>query len=378
MNSNFYKPFTFDRVVRMLISVIAAGIGIYIIYVLRNVLLPFLIAWLMAYLLNPIVRFFQQKLRIRNRVLAVIVTLLSVTGLFALLITLLVPTVEKEVVQINNLIANYKFSELKITGLPKNVENFIYEHVDFSAITEAFNKENATETAHFVLPALKDFVSGTLSILFGVAVIFVMILYLVFILIDYDKMSDSWIRLIPSKHRPFVSKIGRDVQQNMNTYFRHQALICVIAGCLYAIGFQIIGLPLAIIMGAMIAVLHMVPYLQAVSILPAILLCWLKASQGNDTFWGMIGLTILVYAIIQCIIDGLLVPRIMGKAMGLNPAIILLSLSIWGALLGIIGMIIAIPLTTLILSYYQSFIDSISEDDVKEKKEKPKEIEIGD
>jgi predicted PurR-regulated permease PerM len=72
----------------------------------------------------------------------------------------------------------------------------------------------------------------------------------------------------------------------------------------------------------------------------------------------MLGLVALVYIAVQCIMDLYLVPRIMGKAMGLNPAIILLSLSVWGSLLGIVGMIIAIPMTTLILSYYKEFIAS--------------------
>lgn len=72
----------------------------------------------------------------------------------------------------------------------------------------------------------------------------------------------------------------------------------------------------------------------------------------------MLGLVALIYIIVQCIMDLFLVPRIMGKAMGLNPAIILLSLSVWGSLLGIVGMIIAIPLTTLLLSYYKEFIAS--------------------
>lgn len=91
---------------------------------------------------------------------------------------------------------------------------------------------------------------------------------------------------------------------------------------------------------------------------PAILLCWLGSAQTGDSFWGLLGLTALIYVVVQCIMDLFLVPKIMGKAMGLNPAIILLSLSIWGFLLGVVGMIIAIPLTTLLLSYYKEFIAS--------------------
>lgn len=377
MTTKFDKPFTFDRVVRLLISLIIIVTGIYFVYILRGVLLPFLIAWLVAYLLNPLVQFLQNKVRIRNRVAAVALTLLLVVGSITLAVTALIPTVQKEVLQINDLIATYQFSELQIDGLPTNLQEFIQKNVDFVSLQKALSKENATETAQYIMPALKGIVSGTLSLLFGIAVVFIMILYLIFILIDYDKMNKLWRELIPIRHRPQVMRISRDVEKNMNTYFRHQALICLIVGVLYAIGFQIIGLPMAIMMGALIAVLHMVPYLQAISGIPAVLLCWLKASQTGDSFWTMIGLTVLVYAIIQCILDGVLVPKIMGKAMGLNPAIILLSLSVWGALLGIVGMIIAIPLTTLILSYYQSFIESMADENINIVEES-KDIGIGD
>ena len=178
--------------------------------------------------------------------------------------------------------------------------------------------------------------------------------------------------LIPHRHRAFVSRVTVDVERSMNTYFRHQALICVIVAILFATGFQIIGLPLAIVLGILIGFLHMIPYMHIISIVPATLLCWLKVSQTGESFWALIGLVFLLYLVIQCIIDIILVPRIMGKAMGLNPAIILLSLSIWGSLMGIAGMIIAIPLTTLLLSYYQQFIDA------EEKEEHTLEAEKSD
>lgn len=70
-----------------------------------------------------------------------------------------------------------------------------------------------------------------------------------------------------------------------------------------------------------------------------------------------------VFAAVQIVGDLILTPRIMGKAMGLNPAIILLSLSIWGSLFGFVGMIIALPLTTLLLSYYEQYIIMRNDDE---------------
>ncbi|NDV78386.1 AI-2E family transporter [Dysgonomonas sp. 511] len=355
----FERPFTFDRTIRLLISVLAIGGALYFLYILRNVLLPFLIAWLIAYMLNPLVRFFQRRLKMAHS-LAVIFTLLSVAGILTLLGFILVPIIENEIWQINNLIASYDLSSISRSDgvLHITVTELIAEYVDYKAIQQSLSKDNIIELVQYLSPAVKTLLSNTVSAIFGLAVIFVVILYIIFILLDYDKINELWRFLIPPKYRPVVGRITLDVETSMNKYFRHQAFICLILAGLYAIGFQIIGLPLAILFGIIVGLVHMIPYLQVITFPPAILLCWLHASQTNDSFWVMIGLVALVYVIVQCIMDLFLVPRIMGKAMGLNPAIILLSLSVWGALLGIVGMIIAIPLTTLLLSYYKQFITS--------------------
>jgi predicted PurR-regulated permease PerM len=86
------------------------------------------------------------------------------------------------------------------------------------------------------------------------------------------------------------------------------------------------------------------------------LLSLLKSTETGENFWLIFGLSLLVLCVVQSIQDLFLTPKIMGKAMGLNPAIILLSLSIWGTLLGFVGLIVALPLTTLCLSYYKRFI----------------------
>jgi len=300
--------------------------------------------------------------------LAVVITLLVVAGVITLLVIILKPFIEEEFYHINNLIYNYQFGSLSLdfSGMPIVVQEFISRYIDFNSVKQALSPENATDTIQqYIIPALGGVVSSTISLILGLTIIFIVFLYLVFILIDYDKINELWRTLIPQKYRPLVESIVLDVEVNMNKYFRHQFLICLIISVLYAIGFQIIGLPMAIMFGMFVGLLHMIPYFQVVSFPPALLLCWLKASQTDDSLWAMIGLVALVYLIVQCIMDLVLVPRIMGKAMGLNPAIILLSLSIWGYLMGIVGMIIAIPLTTLLLSYYQSFIASMSDADVE-------------
>lgn len=365
------KPYTFDRTVRLVISVFFFFVAVYLLYILKSVLLPFLVAWLIAYMLNPVVRFYKKRLRLAHS-LAVILTLMSTVGVFFLLFMALSPLIENELWQINALIANYEITNITGDKLTLDVSEIISRYVDYKELRNSLTKDSIVDIIQSLSPALESLFSSTMNLLFGITVVFITLLYLIFILLDYDKINELWRYLIPPKYRPVVNRITLDVESSMNKYFRHQALICVILAVCYAAGFQIIGLPMAIIFGIIVGLLHMIPYFQVISFPPAILLCWLRASQTNDSFWVMIGLTILVYIVVQCIMDLFLVPKIMGKAMGLNPAIILLSLSIWGALLGIVGMIIAIPLTTLLLSYYKEFIASaerMAEENIRIKEE---------
>jgi predicted PurR-regulated permease PerM len=143
----------------------------------------------------------------------------------------------------------------------------------------------------------------------------------------------------------------------MNHYFRGQSLIALCVGILFAIGFSVIGLPMGVVLGLFIGVLNMVPYLQLISLVPTTLLCIIFAVDANISFWTIWVECMAVYVVVQVIQDFVLTPKIMGKYMGLNPAIILLSLSIWGSLLGLVGLIIALPTTTLLLAYYNRYIN---------------------
>ena len=113
---------------------------------------------------------------------------------------------------------------------------------------------------------------------------------------------------------------------------------------------------MGVVLGLFIGCLNMVPYLQLISLPITAILCLVCTASTGVNFWAIFWESMAVYVIVQCIQDLFLTPKIMGKAMGLNPAIILLALSIWGALLGFMGLIIALPLTTLLLSYYNIYI----------------------
>jgi len=85
-------------------------------------------------------------------------------------------------------------------------------------------------------------------------------------------------------------------------------------------------------------------------------LAMLKAADTGQSFWLIFGLAVGLFVLVQIITDMIVTPKIMGKMMGLNPAILLLSLSVWGSILGFIGLIVALPLTTLIIAYWKRYV----------------------
>lgn len=352
----FDKPFTFDRVVRILFSMALMAGVIYLIAVLRNALLPFLIAWLMAYMVQPFVKFFQYKLKFKSRILSIIAVLLSCLLLVALLVVMVIPSIAQEADKTLVLLTSHRPVEGHVPLVPDSWIQYLEQHVDMVQLMDLLSKENLINAVKQLAPKMWSILSNTFSVLFSITIVFVIFLYFIFILLDYERIARAWMRLIPLRYRPFVAGLAQDVEQSMNRYFRGQSLIALCVGILLAIGFKIINFPLAVTLGLFIGLLNLIPYLQTIGIIPMILLSLLKSAETGENFWVIFGLSLLVLGIVQCIQDLFLTPRIMGKAMGLNPAIILLSLSIWGTLLGFIGLIVALPLTTLCLSYYKRFI----------------------
>ncbi len=356
MDSMFDRPFTFDRVVRIMFSLaIIAGI-IYLIAVLKNALLPFLIAWLMAYMMQPFVKFFQYKLKLKNRILSIVAVLFSCLLIASLLVVMVIPSIIQEADKTLVLLTSHQPGDSHIPFIPKSWIDYLEQNWDIVQLMDLVSKENIINAFKQIAPKMWYILSNTFSVLFSVTIVFVIFLYFIFILIDYERIARGWMRLIPVRYRPFVSGLAFDVEQSMNRYFRGQSLIALCVGVLLAIGFKIINFPLAVTLGLFVGFLNLIPYLQTIGIIPMVLLSLLKSAETGENFWIIFGLSLLVLGIVQTIQDLYLTPKIMGKAMGLNPAIILLSLSIWGTLLGFIGLIVALPLTTLCLSYYKRFI----------------------
>lgn len=350
------KKITFDSFIRaVILGAIIIGVLI-LLKRLSGVLLPFFLAWLIAYLIYPLVSFFQHKLRLKNRIISIFCALFTLSVIGSVAFYLLVPPMIQEFLRVKDLLIEYFSTTHTASNVPTTLSEFIRQNIDLHILEQMFSQENILDALKVTVPKLWSLISESINLLFGFFTVFLILLYIVFILLDYESISEGWAHLMPKKYRKTVTGILNDVKDGMNRYFRGQALVALCVGILFSIGFLIIDFPLAIGLGLFIGALNMVPYLQIIGFVPTIMLAILKAADTGDNFWIIIASATAVFIVVQIIQDGYLVPRIMGKITGLNPAIILLSLSIWGSLMGMLGMIIALPLTTLMLSYYQRYI----------------------
>ena len=353
---------TFDSFIRGAIGVVILVGIVMLLNRLSNVLVPFFLAWLIAYLLFPLVKFFQYRCRMKYRILGILSAFL-VTGLVLTVVFLLmIPPMVEESMRVKDLLVAYITDNETFSNIPRLVQEYVRDHLSAEQIQAIVTQNGFLEGIKVTVPKLWDIISQSVSIVSSVFTLTMVALYTLLILLDYEDINKGWPNLLPERYRGFAIQVVSDVEESMNKYFRGQALVALCVGILFSIGFLIIDFPIAVGLGMFIGLLNMVPYLQLIGFVPAILLAIVKAADTGQNFWFIMLLVLIVFAVVQTIQDTILTPKIMGHVTGLHAAIILLSLSIWGSLLGILGMIIALPLTTLSINYYQKYV--IRKDDL--------------
>jgi predicted PurR-regulated permease PerM len=425
-------PYTFDRVARLVVTVGTAAAGLLLLRYLADVLIPFVAAVIIAYLLNPLVTLFERKTAHRGAAVAITLGGITVVGaaLLVLMVPLLITQVSRFSEDLRSLHEAVATSLLDATsetesptppdssppaddapsgapfppgesrdGDPAGETPSKRTALGFTELMEGWRVFRANEpglagSQRFEL--LLDPVRGTLlgvvldkavaylgseefdaflldlagqvaksgwsivafavNSLLGLTVLVLILLYVVFLLLDFPAYVASWKSFLPPEHAGGILEFLVEFEKAMRRYFRGQFVVASCVGVLSVIGFSIIGLPLAVPMGLLIGALNMVPYLQIVGMIPTLLLAILGAVQAGSSITLAIFAVLAVFAVVQVIQDAVLVPKIMGKATGLRPVAIMLGIFIWGKLLGFLGLLLAIPLTCLGIAYYRRLV----------------------
>lgn len=348
------KEITFDKLVRWVGTGLLILAVLYAVNYLSGVLLPFFIAWLFAYLLYPVVKFIEDKGKIRLRAVSIIITLVFVLIAIGVIIYLIIPPMIEQFQKLYVILTRWVYETTHTNSISEWISSWIANNQQ--TIEHVFKSPDFTDAVKTAAPKLFNFVGQTASIVLSIIASLITLLYMFFILLDYEYLTANWIRIFPKKYRPFWMELMEDVKRELNNYIRGQGLVALCMGIMFCIGFSIMDFPMAIGLGILIGILDLVPYLHTFALIPTAFLAMLKAADTGQNFWVIFGLAAGLFVVVQIITETITIPKIMGKVMGLNPAILLLSLSVWGALLGFIGLIIALPLTTLIIAYWKRYV----------------------
>ena len=355
---DFLKPvIDFDRFVRGLLFLAVITVLVLGLRWLSPVLIPFFAAWAIAWILAPVVNFFQSTCRLRSRVLSVLITLALLIGLASAVAWLIIPPLIDGVTQIKEALLSYLASgHIRNIHLPEWLDHLMQQWLDQGKIQSMLRSDNLMKTIRETLPHVWNMLVSTANLVMSLVGAAFGALYLFFLLLDYDYYTTAWINWLPRTQRNFFRRLSEDLGRNMRGYFRGQALVALSNCVMFTLGFWIIGLPMPLGMGLFVGLISFIPYVQVVGFAPAAVLALMEMSDTGRSFWGLMALVLLVYIVVQVLQDTVFTPRIMGKIMGLSSAMVLLSLSIWSYMAGIIGLIIALPLTTIILAYYKRYI----------------------
>lgn len=355
---DFLKPvIDFDRFVRGLLFLAVITVLVLGLRWLSPVLIPFFAAWAIAWILAPVVNFFQNTCRLRSRVLSVLITLALLIGLASAVAWLIIPPLIDGVTQIKEALLSYLASgHIRNIHLPEWLDHLMQQWLDQEKIQSMLRSDNLMKTIRETLPHVWNMLVSTANLVMSLVGAAFGALYLFFLLLDYDYYTTAWINWLPRTQRNFFRRLSEDLGNNMRGYFRGQALVALSNCVMFTLGFWIIGLPMPLGMGLFVGLISFIPYVQVVGFAPAAILALMEMSDTGRSFWGLMALVLLVYIVVQVLQDTVFTPRIMGKIMGLSSAMVLLSLSIWSYMAGIIGLIIALPLTTIIFAYYKRYI----------------------
>ena len=242
------KKYDLDRVSRLLITVSSIVLCVVLINYLSPVLWPFLLGFILAYMLDPVVRFFQRLLHVKGRLLPVVITLIIVAAVTFAACYLLLPHLFEEFARIAKLLTTYAKTSIHIPYLPDSMLDFLRSNIDVNNLSHLLTRDEWIE----LISGTWDVVDGTMSVVWSIVSSLIVLLYMVFVLLDFDKLSRAFKAAIPHRYRYTALHVLDDVTNTMSRYFRGQALVSLFVGIIFAIEFHFIGLPMAIAFGLFI------------------------------------------------------------------------------------------------------------------------------
>ncbi|MCP1167289.1 AI-2E family transporter [Limimaricola litoreus] len=311
---------------------VIAAVTFVLLWLLGDVILPFLLGGALAYLLDPLADRLE-RLGL-SRTWAVAVIALGVVLGFVAAVLLLIPTLIRQTSQLVQTAPDL------VSGLRDGLAARFPELMDESStIRGQLDAIGAGLQARGgeILESVLTSAMGVINLLVLFVVVPVVAVYL---LVDWDRMVARIDELLPREHAPTIRQLAREVDRTLASFVRGQGLVCLILGTYYAVALALVGLNFGLVVGAVAGLVTFIPYVGA--LVGGVLAIGLALFQ----FWGdwvWIGAVAGIFVAGQMIEGNILTPRLVGGSVGLHPVWLLFALAVFGTLFGFVGMLVAVP-----------------------------------
>jgi len=336
-----------EKTRRLLLVIIALLSGMYFLYTVRIVLPLFILAFVLAYLLNPLVTNLEKRGFVRS--LAILIVYASVLGGIVLGVIYAFPIIAKEI---------DKFSQMLpalIMQMQETLNNF-YENYQRVQIPESLRQvidDTINNIEQFLIATLDAIAEKALGILSGLIIILISPILAFYILKDRNLLGERIMELFPISFRRELSHLWKEIDRVLTKFIRGHLLIAFLVGLMMAIGFSIIGLPFAILLGIIVGIFDLIPYFGPIlGILPAIVIALLE-SPVKALY------VLLLMILVQQIETNILSPKILGESVGLHPLTVIFVVLAGGHLFGLLGLLLAVPFTAVARIVANYWVDRV-------------------
>ncbi len=320
----------------------ATAVVVLALWFLGDVLLPFVLGGAIAYCLDPLADWFER--RGLSRALSVAIIGVLALLVFVLALVLVIPPLVRQSQQL------FTF----LTGLaedaPMMAQNFAtWVSTTFGVtLDEAAIRDLLTRVGEFLRSRGGSLASSVLSSaasLVNVVVFFVLVpVITIYLLVDWDRMIARIDELLPRDHAPTIRRIAEDIDATLASFIRGQGTVCLILGTYYAVALALVGLNFGLVIGGFAGLISFIPYVGA--LLGGALALGVAVFQFWGDWWWIVGVAV-IFQVGQAVEGNILTPNLVGSSVGLHPVWLLLALSVFGALFGFIGLLVAVPLAAM-------------------------------
>ncbi|RPE72034.1 putative PurR-regulated permease PerM [Pacificibacter maritimus] len=330
---------------------IASVVFLGTVWLLGDVMLPFVLAMAIAYMLDPIADRLE-KLGL-SRALATVVITICAAIIFLIIALAVVPTLVRQATDLVE-IAPQLFEDLQ-AFLRKHVPDLFNENTQIHQSLMQIGETIKSRGGELLSTALSSVMS-----LFNVLMIMFLVPVITFyLLMDWDRMVEKVDLMLPRDHAPVVRRLASQIDRTLASFIRGQGTVCLILGAFYAAALMLVGLKFGLVTGAIAGALTFIPYVGALvggvlSIGLALFQFWGGETMVDgetvmmSTDWLRIGLVIGIFAIGQFFEGNILTPNLVGSSIGLHPVLLIFALTVFGTLFGFVGMLIAVPVAASI------------------------------